>query len=66
MATHWIPLLPAFVIVIIKAIVVIVITRVSCSFIRAFQVLKNPLANAGDIKRHGFNPWIGKIPWRRK
>ena len=27
-------------------------------------VVKNPLANAGD-KIHGFDPWIGKIPWRR-
>ena len=27
------------------------------------------LANAGDIrgacKRHGFHPWVGKIPWKR-
>ena len=27
-------------------------------------VVKTPPANAGD-KRHGFNPWFGKIPWRR-
>ena len=27
-------------------------------------VIKNPPANAGDI-RHGFDPWVGKIPWRR-
>ena len=27
-------------------------------------VLKNPSANAGDL-RHGFHPWAGKIPWRR-
>ena len=26
---------------------------------------KNPLANAGNAKRHGFNPWVEKIPWRR-
>ena len=26
-------------------------------------VVKNPPANVGDI---GFNPWVGKIPWRRK
>ena len=26
--------------------------------------VKNPPANAGDM-RLGFNPWIGKIPWRR-
>ena len=25
-------------------------------------VVKNPLANAGDR----FDPWIGKIPWRRQ
>ena len=36
----------------------------------AFQialVVKNLSANARDIrgKRHGFNPWVGKIPWRK-
>ena len=33
----------------------------------AFQVtlvVKNPPANAGDIMRHRFNPWVGKIPWK--
>ena len=29
-------------------------------------VMKNPPANAGVIKRHGFDPWVRKIPWRRK
>ena len=29
-------------------------------------VVKNPPANAGDSKRCGFNPWVEKIPWRRK
>ena len=29
-------------------------------------VVKNPPANAGDVKRCGFIPWVGKIPWRRK
>ena len=28
-------------------------------------VVMNLPANAGDIKRHRFNPWVGKIPWRR-
>ena len=28
-------------------------------------VVKNPPANAGDVRRHGFDPWVGKIPWRR-
>ena len=26
---------------------------------------KEPTCNTGDVKRHGFNPWVGKIPWRR-
>ena len=32
------------------------------------QVIKNPLANAGEAgdRRHGFNPWVRKIPWWRK
>ena len=35
----------------------------------AFQValvVKNPPANAGDIKKLGFHPWVGKISGRRK
>ena len=28
-------------------------------------MVKNPPANVGDVKRCGFNPWVGKIPWRR-
>ena len=28
-------------------------------------VVKNPPTNAGRCKRHGFDPWVGKIPWRR-
>ena len=27
---------------------------------------KNPPASAGDGRRRGFDPWVGKIPWRRK
>ena len=27
-------------------------------------VVKNPSANAGD-KRLSFDPWVGKIPWRK-
>ena len=27
---------------------------------------KNPSANAGDAKRHEFNPWVRKIPWNRE
>ena len=29
------------------------------------QLVKNPPAKAGD-KKCGFNPWVGKIPWRRR
>ena len=28
-------------------------------------VVKNPPANAGAIRKCAFNPWVGKIPWRR-
>ena len=38
------------------------------TFKRASQValvVKNPPASTGDNKKHGFNPWVGKIPWRR-
>ena len=27
--------------------------------------VKNPPVNAGDV-RHGFDPWVRNIPWRRK
>ena len=30
------------------------------------SVVKNPPANAGDYKRCWFDPWVGKISWRRK
>ena len=29
-------------------------------------VVKNPPANAGDMRDRAFDPFIGKIPWRRK
>ena len=29
-------------------------------------VVKNLPASAGDIKRYRFDPWIGKVAWRRK
>ena len=28
-------------------------------------VVKNPPAKAGDVKRHSFDSWVGKTPWRR-
>ena len=27
-------------------------------------VVKNLPANAGDVKIHRFDSWVGKIPWR--
>ena len=30
------------------------------------RVVKNLPANAGDVKRCGFDPWVRKIPWRRE
>ena len=29
-------------------------------------VVKNLPANAGDARERRFNPWVRKIPWRRK
>ena len=26
---------------------------------------KSPLAGAGEVRDHGFHPWVRKIPWRR-
>ena len=26
---------------------------------------KKPTCQCRRLKRHGFNPWVGKIPWRR-
>ena len=28
-------------------------------------VVKNPPANAGDVRGVDSIPWVGKIPWRR-
>ena len=28
-------------------------------------VVKNPSANVGRPKRHRFDSWAGRIPWRR-
>ena len=30
------------------------------------SVGKESTCNAGDADRHGFDPQVGKIPWRRK
>ena len=38
-----------------------VCAQASCCVI----VVKNPLASAGRHKRCRFDPWVGKIPWRR-
>ena len=29
-------------------------------------VVENLPASARDVRDAGFNPWVGKIPWRRK
>ena len=30
------------------------------------SAVKNLPANTCQFRRHGFEPWVGKIPWRRK
>ena len=29
-------------------------------------VVENLPANAGHLKRHGLDPWVGKMSWRRE
>ena len=36
-----------------------------CIGFQVALVEKNPPANIEDIKRCAFDPWVGKIPWRR-
>ena len=28
-------------------------------------MVKNLPAEVGEVKKQGFDPWVGKIPWRR-
>ena len=41
-------------------------TRASVVGARMLIVGKEPACQCGRCKRAGFNPWVGKIPWRRK
>jgi len=36
-----------------------------CRVSQVALVIKNPPDSAGD-RRYEFDPWVGKIPWRRK
>ena len=29
------------------------------------SVVKEPTCECGSFRRPGFDPWVGKIPWRR-
>ena len=37
----------------------------SCGASQVVLMVKNPPANAGRHKRRGFDPWVGRILWRR-
>ena len=41
--------------------------RIYLGFRKVVLVVKNPSANAGNLRdeRHGFDPWVSKIFWRR-
>ena len=39
-------------------------TSLGVGTLQVMLVINNPPANAGDM-RHGFDPWVRKIPWRR-
>ena len=50
------------------AYVYIKIFMQACDYMWASQMaleVKNLPASAEDVKRHGFDPWVVKIPWRR-
>ena len=38
----------------------------TCVYISGFPGGTNGIDNAGDVRDSGFDPWVGKIPWRRK
>ena len=40
------------------------VTALSMGASQVVLVVKNLPADAGDTR--GFNPWVGKIPWRKK
>ena len=40
--------------------------QVSFGAFQVVLVVKNPPCQFRRLKRHGFDPWIKKIPWRRK
>ena len=33
---------------------------------QAVLVVQNPPADARDVRDRGFDPWVGKMPWRRE
>ena len=39
--------------------------QVSFGAFQVVLVVKNPPCQFRRLKRHGFDPWIKKIPWRR-
>ena len=41
------------------------VPRENLSPCRSSSLVKNPYANTTDVA-DGFDPWVGKIPWRRK
>ena len=40
------------------------VTELNWAF-QAVPVVKNLPANSGGLKRCNFDPWVGKIPWKR-
>ena len=41
------------------------LSNIHCGASQVVLVIKNPPGNAGDYKRLGLNPWMGKIAWRK-
>jgi len=49
----------------------VIYLSISCCFISCFEafpggaVIKEPACQCRRLKRCWFNPWVGKLPWRR-
>ena len=64
--THTVQLHARFLVYILVDIYIQYIAQYTqCLASQVAQVLKNPPANVGRLKRCWFNSWVGKILWRR-
>ena len=49
----------------IHVCVLICINKYTCILYRGFSGVMSGKKSTHQCRRHGFNPWVRKIPWRR-